>query len=87
MHKLRQAHYLTKERIKKCKENDYIYPFLSINKVIFLLLIAIELPTFISLIIYLIVYLFNNKQDNLILLDFIVFKVSFIIYAVYKLTN
>ena len=78
---------MTKERVKECKENDYIYPFLSVNKVILLLLIAIELPTFISLIICLIVCLFNNRQDNLILLDLIILKVSFIIYAVYKLTN
>jgi len=87
MHKLRQAYYLTEERIKECKENNCIYFFLFANEVIFLLLIAIELPTFISLIICLIVCLFNNGQDNLILLDLIVLKVSFIIYTVYKLTN
>jgi len=87
VYKLRQACYLTKECIKECKENDYIYPFLSINKVIFLLLIAIELPTFISLIICLIICLFNNRQDNLILLNLIILKVSFVIYTVYKLTN
>jgi len=87
VYKLRQAYYLTEERIKECKENNCIYPFLSVNKVILLLLIAIELPTFISLIICLIVCLFNNRQDNLILLDLIILKVSFIIYAVYKLTN
>jgi len=32
IYKLRQARYLTKERIKECKENNYIYPFLSINR-------------------------------------------------------
>jgi len=60
IYKLRQTHYLTKERVKECKENNYIYPFLSINKVIFLLLIAIELPTFISSIIYLIIIIINS---------------------------
>jgi len=87
VYKLRQAYYLTEEHVKKCKENNYIYSFLSINKVILLLLIVTELPTFISLIIYLIICLFNNRQDNLILLDLIILKVSFIIYIVYKLTN
>ena len=69
---------MSKERIKECKENKPIYPFLSINKVILLLLIAIELPPFISLILY----LFNN---NLILLNIIMLKVSLVIYIVYKL--
>jgi len=87
VYKLRQAYYLTEKYVKEYKENNCIYPFLSINKVILLLLIAIELPTFISLIVYLIIYLFNNRQDNLILLNLIILKVSFVIYTVYKLTN
>jgi len=74
---------LTKERVKEYKENNFIYPFLSVNKVVLLLLITIELPPFISSI----VYLFNNGQDNIILLNFIMFKVSLIIYIVYRLTN
>jgi len=45
-YKLRQARYLSKECIKECKENKPIYPFLFANKVILLLLIAIELPPF-----------------------------------------
>jgi len=87
VHKLRQAYYLIKERVKEYKENDCIYPFLSINKIVLLLLIAIELPTFISLIVYFIVCLFNNRQDNFILLDLIILKVSFITYTVYKFIN
>ena len=61
VHKLREAYYLTKERVKACKENDYIYPFLSTNKVKLLFLIAMELLNFISLIICLIICLFNNR--------------------------
>ena len=72
IHKIRQAYYSTKEYIKECKENKPIYPFLSVNKVILLLLITIEFPLFISLILC----LFNNKQDNFILLNFIIFEVS-----------
>ena len=83
IYKLRQAYYLTEERVKECKENNFIYPFLSVNKVVLLLLITVELPPFISLI----VYLFNNGQDNIILLDFIVLKVSLVIYAVCGLAN
>jgi len=70
---------LSKECIKECKENKPIYPFLSANKVILLLLITIELPPFISLILY----LFNNN----LLLNLIVLKVSLIIYIAYKLAN
>ena len=83
MYKLKQAYYLTKERVKECKENNFIYSFLSINKIILLLLIAIELLFFISLIIY----LFNNRQDNIILFYFIIFKVSLVTHAVYRLAN
>ena len=72
MYKMRQARYLTKKCVKECKENKPIYPFLSVNKVVFLLLIAIEFPLFISSILC----LFNNRQDNFILLNFIVLKVS-----------
>ena len=79
-YKLRQARYLTKECIKECKENKPIYPFLFANKVILLLLIAMELPPSISLILY----LYNN---NLILLNLIILKVSLIIYIAYKLAN
>jgi len=57
VYKLRRARYLTEERVKECKENNSIHSFLSINKVILSLLIAVELPPFISLI----VYLFNNR--------------------------
>lgn len=57
VYKLRQACYLTKKRVKEYKENKPIYPFLFANKVVLLLLIAVELPPFISLI----VCLFNTK--------------------------
>jgi len=87
VHKLRQARHLTEERVKECKENDCTHPFLSANEVVLLLLIATELPTFISSIVCLIVCLFNNGQDNLILLDLIVLEVSFVTHAVYELTN
>ena len=70
---------MSKERIKECKENKPIYPFLFINKFILLLLIAIELLAFISLILY----LFNNN----LLLNLIMLEVSLIIYAAYKLAN
>ncbi|OCL08312.1 hypothetical protein AOQ84DRAFT_407111 [Glonium stellatum] len=75
VHKLRQARHLTEERVKECKENDCTHPFLSANEVVLLLLIATELPTFISSIVCLIVCLFNNGQDNLILLDLIVLEI------------
>ena len=87
VYKLRQARHLTEECIKECKKNNCIHPFLSKNKVVLLLLIAIELPTFISLIVCLIICLFNNRQDSLILLDLIVLEVNFVIYTVYELTN
>jgi len=83
IYKLRRAYYLTEERVKEYKENNSIYPFLSINKVVLLLLIAIELPPFISLIIY----IFNNGQDNIILLDLIMLKISLVMHIVYRLTN
>jgi len=83
VYKLRRARYLTEKRVKECKENNFIYPFLFTNKVILLLLIAVELPPFISLIIC----LFNNGQDNIILLDLIVLKVSLVTHAVYGLAN
>jgi len=83
VYKLKQAYYLTKECVKECKENNFIYPFLSINKVILLLLIAVELPPFISSI----VYLFNNRQDNIILLDLIMLKINLVMHAVYRLAN
>jgi len=79
-YKLRQARHSSKERVKEYKENKSIYPFLYTNKVILLLLIAIELPLFISLILY----LFNNK---LILVNLIILKVSLIIHTAYKLAN
>ena len=71
---------MTEEYIKECKENKPIYPFLFTNKVILLLLIAIELPPSISLILY----LCNN---NLILLNLIILKVSLIIYTACELAN
>src|SRR6266576_5115726 len=60
IYKIRQSHHLTKKFIKKCKVNKPIYPFLSANKVIFLLLFTLKLPLIISAILY----LFNNGQDN-----------------------
>ena len=83
VYKLRQARYLTKEHVKEYKENKPIYPFLFANKVVLLFLIAVELPPFISLILC----LFNNRQDKLILADLIILKVSLVIYTVCKLTN
>ena len=74
---------MIKEYVKECKENKPIYPFLSINKVVLLFLIAIELPFFINSILC----LFNNRQDNFILANLIVLKVSLVIYIVYKLIN
>ena len=83
IYKLRQAHHSTKERVKKYKENKPTHPFLSVNKVVLLLLIAVELPPFISSILC----LFNNGQDKFILANLIILKVSLVIYTVYKLTN
>ena len=71
---------MSKEYIKEYKENKPTHPFLLANEFILLLLIAVELLAFISLILY----LCNN---NLILLDLIILKVSLIIYIAYKLAN
>jgi len=79
-YKLRQARYLSKERVKEYKKNKPIYPFLFANKVILSLLITIELPQSISLILY----LYNN---NLILPNLIMLEVSSITHAAYKLAN
>src|SRR6266567_1358426 len=84
MHKMRQSRHLTKKFVKECKVNKPTRPFLSINKVVLLLLIALELPLIISSILY----LFNNRQDNFLLLDLIVRKVSLYTYIInYKATN
>ena len=85
VYKLRQARHSTKERVKEYKENKPTHPFLSVNKVVLSLLIAIELPPFINSI----VCLFNNRQDDLILIlaNLIMLKVSFVTYTVCKLTN
>ena len=78
-YKLRQARHLSEERVKECKENKPTYPFLSVNKVILSLLIAVELPPFINSILY----LFNNN----FLFDLIVLKISLITYIAYKLAD
>ena len=83
IYKLRQACHLTKKYIKKYQKNKLIYSFLFINKVVLLFLIAVKLPPFISSILC----LFNNGQDKLILANFIMFKISLVIYIVCKLIN
>ena len=72
VHKLRQAHHLTEKYVKVCQVNMPTHPFLSANEVVFSFLIAVEFLLFISLILC----LFNNGQDNFILLNFIILEVS-----------
>ena len=57
VYKIRQSHHLTKKFVKECKVNELTRPFLSVNEVVFLLLIALELPPIISSILC----LFNNR--------------------------